>query len=72
MSNLHRRLEHLEAQTTPARVPLPVVTHWLEDDLYSVNGDVFTLAEFRARYGGYPADICATVQTIGALHWSDI
>jgi hypothetical protein len=68
--NLHKRIEHLEAQTTPDR---PVgCWHWPADDLYSVNGDVFTLEEFRARYGGDPADVCATMQTIGALHWSDI
>jgi len=70
MSNLGKRIERLEAQTTPARLPL--VTHWLEDDLYSVNGDAFTLAEFRARYGGDPADVCAAIQAIGALHWRDI
>jgi len=68
--NLQKRLDRLEAASTPARLPL--VTHWLEDDLYSVNGDAFTLAEFRARFGGDPADVCATMQTIGALHWGDI
>jgi len=70
MSNLQHRLDRLEAANTPARLPL--VTHWLEDDLYSVNGDAFTLAEFRARYGGDPADVCATIQAIGALHRRDI
>lgn len=66
---LKTRLAKLEATATPAR--LPVVIHWLEDDLYSVNGDAYTLAAFRARYGGDPGDVARCVQEIG-LRFSDI
>ena len=70
MSNLGKRIERLEAQTTPER---PAgCWYWPADELYTVGPEAFTLAEFRARYGGDPADVCATIQAIGALHWRDI
>ena len=60
------RIRALELRALP-RDETRVCIRWVNDGVYTVRGDAYTLEEFSARFAGSPEEQCAMLCSIGGV-----
>ena len=67
MRGLNARIAALERRHG-TRDETRVCIRWVNDGVYTVRGDAYTLEEFSARFAGPPEEQCAMLCSIAGVH----